>query len=35
MGMVWNKRTREWENTGNQKKLEHFKKDKQCNDKEV
>ena len=32
--MKWNKRRREWENTEDQKKLDVFKKKKQCNDKE-
>lgn len=35
MGMVWNKRKREWENTEDQKQLDFFKKKKQGNDKEV
>jgi hypothetical protein len=33
--MKWNKRRREWENTEDQKSILDFKKDKQCNDKEV
>ena len=28
MGLWWNKRTREWENTGTQKDLMDFKKDR-------